>query len=934
MKKFWLTLILCLTCAFCAVGFAACGMEFKINFVVDGEIYATVNTSGAETIKMPDNPTKDDYTFDGWFWDKDTWQQPFTANSLLNAPLSSDMSVYAKFKPNHTHEYTEQITKEPTCTEKGEKTFTCECGDSYTEEINALGHKFTNYVSDNNATYEQDGTKTAVCDRGCGATDTVTDEGSKLPEITEYFDKQQDGTYYGKVYNATTQFDFTGKIDYDGEYLVCTDAACRQPLADNKTSLAVGDNTFYILYDNGNKTTATVRRRTICTVTFNSAGGTAVSSQTVEEDRRITAPKSPMRVGYTFNAWDHDFNEPITANTTVTALWNANTNTPYKIEYYLQNLENDNYTLQENDTENLTGTTDTTVAATKTYEHFTVVASTASANISPDGTTVLQVRYTRDKYTYTAQNENTKGGTITCTNNGTYKFNTEISLSATLNIGYDFDGWYNGDKKMSDELQYNFNISENSNIVAKYFAHTDTPYKAEYYLQNLDDDNYTLTDTDNLTGTTDTTATAEIKTYEHFTVVDNTISGNINGDGLTILQVYYTRDKYTVQIFSSNDGVTLSQTFNGQYKYGYIIPEITANYNTIYNNYLGYEWNGWFKDNEFLTEDFMMPSFAVDKDIDYCAKVEKAEMSNFIFTATETTCTITGIKDKTVTEIIVPDYVTSIESSAFSGCNSLTSITIPDSVTSIESDAFYGCPIENAIIPSIACLYIKNGNLKTVEITSGNSIGNSAFRSCSSLTNIAIPDSVTSIGKNAFYECSSLTSITIPDSVTSIEDSTFYKCSSLTSVTIGNNVTNIGYDAFGYCRSLTSVIIPDSVTNIGQWAFAYCSSLTSVIIPDSVTSIGRCAFTNCSSLKSITIPDGVTSIKDCTFYYCSSLTSVTIGNSVTRIEDYAFKNCSSLENVIYYGTTEQWQAISKGKEWKKYVPSSCIVHCIDGDINI
>ncbi|MBO5287335.1 MAG: InlB B-repeat-containing protein [Clostridia bacterium] len=80
---------------------SACGkVEFKVNFVVDGEIYATVDTNGNEVIKMPENPTKEGCNFDGWYWDKDEWEKPFTANSLLDAPLSSDMSVYAKFVSN------------------------------------------------------------------------------------------------------------------------------------------------------------------------------------------------------------------------------------------------------------------------------------------------------------------------------------------------------------------------------------------------------------------------------------------------------------------------------------------------------------------------------------------------------------------------------------------------------------------------------------------------------------------------------------------------------------------------------------------------------------------------------------------------------------------------------------------------------------------
>ena len=131
MKKRFLTLIFTISAMLlCIFGLSACGkVEFKVNFVVDGEVYATLNTNGEEMIKMPENPTKDDYVFDGWYWDKDTWQTPFTANSLLDAPLSSDMSVYAKFTKKHEHNYTATVT-EPTCTEKGYTTYTCDCGDN------------------------------------------------------------------------------------------------------------------------------------------------------------------------------------------------------------------------------------------------------------------------------------------------------------------------------------------------------------------------------------------------------------------------------------------------------------------------------------------------------------------------------------------------------------------------------------------------------------------------------------------------------------------------------------------------------------------------------------------------------------------------------------------------------------------------------------
>ena len=81
------------------LGLASCGkdIEFNVGFVVDGEIYQTVGTSGNEAISMPQNPTKEGYTFDGWYWDEGVWKKPFTANSLLDTPLSSDMNVYAKW---------------------------------------------------------------------------------------------------------------------------------------------------------------------------------------------------------------------------------------------------------------------------------------------------------------------------------------------------------------------------------------------------------------------------------------------------------------------------------------------------------------------------------------------------------------------------------------------------------------------------------------------------------------------------------------------------------------------------------------------------------------------------------------------------------------------------------------------------------------------
>ena len=173
-------------------------------------------------------------------------------------------------------------------------------------------------------------------------------------------------------------------------------------------------------------------------------------------------------------------------------------------------------------------------------------------------------------------------------------------------------------------------------------------------------------------------------------------------------------------------------------------------------------------------------------------------------------------------------------------------------------------------------------------------IGDNAFSTCRSLTNINIPNSVTNIGNGAFAFCRSLTNIDIPNNVTNIGDSAFMNCKSFTNISIPDGVTNIGDKAFEDCKSLVSINIPNSVTNIGDNAFMYCESLNSINIPDGVTNIGYWAFLGCKSLTSINIPNGVTNIREETFSSCKSLTSIKIPNSVTNIGNWAFSSCESL----------------------------------------
>ena len=105
-KKFTLFVLAVCLAMVCVIGFTACNItmpvDFEVQFIVDGEVYATIDTAGEETISLPENPQKDGYDFDGWYWDENIWERPFTVNSLLNEKLTSDLRVYAKWKDSES----------------------------------------------------------------------------------------------------------------------------------------------------------------------------------------------------------------------------------------------------------------------------------------------------------------------------------------------------------------------------------------------------------------------------------------------------------------------------------------------------------------------------------------------------------------------------------------------------------------------------------------------------------------------------------------------------------------------------------------------------------------------------------------------------------------------------------------------------------------
>lgn len=273
------------------------------------------------------------------------------------------------------------------------------------------------------------------------------------------------------------------------------------------------------------------------------------------------------------------------------------------------------------------------------------------------------------------------------------------------------------------------------------------------------------------------------------------------------------------------------------------------------------------------------------------------------------------LNNELVTELVIPEGVTSIGEYAFYHCGSLTSVTIPASMTDIGSMAFGHC-----------------NNLTNVEIN-GGIVGAGAFCYCGALVNVTIGDGVTSIGDAAFEGCDALTSITIPEGVTSIGDYAFASCEALTNISIPDSITSIGSGAFNGCNlsykrydtafylgnesnpyvylvsasatDISGCNIHKNTKIIKESAFSGCTGLTSVTIPDSVVSIGDYAFQGCSALAEIVIGDGVTTIGAYAFNNCADSIIVTFGRQVSFVGEHAFWEDSGWNTRYYYNPVSE-----------------------------
>lgn len=299
-------------------------------------------------------------------------------------------------------------------------------------------------------------------------------------------------------------------------------------------------------------------------------------------------------------------------------------------------------------------------------------------------------------------------------------------------------------------------------------------------------------------------------------------------------------------------------------------------------------------------------------------------------------------------EFVIPESIVSIGRDAFYGCDGFVDLVIPEGVKSIGQHAFFyaenvksvvlpstlesvgvyvfeGCNLlEKATFPTVAMDIMPLGNLVEVKINGGEEITGGAFVQNTALKSITLSNSIKTIGTDAFSGCSGLEEVIYEGDIESWCAINFASATA--------NPTNYSNNLIIDGETITSINIPSSVTKIGDYAFVNNDAITEITIASELTEIGERAFSGCDNVTTLTastlalseinirkvttlVINGGESIPQSIFQNCTKLESVTISTSITEIKNSAFVGCTSLTTIIYEGTSEQWEGITKGTRW-------------------
>ena len=743
MKKYF-GFVLLLVLAISASLFVGCGkVDFKLNFIVDGEVRATISTKGEESIKLPANPEKEGYVFDGWYWDNDVWKKPFTANSLLDTPLSSDMSVYAKFEKEEAVKGTqaEFVGFEKT----GENKYLKKVPND--TEIFSLG---TSVKVNSKSSWQL---SSDVYGNNVIASKTATlSAGDNYYYVNVIAD---DGTMQLYVLNIRRREIYTvtfADCDVQPQYIE-EDSCVVAPETANRTGYTFESWNFDF--------TAPIVENTIINANWN------VVTYNIEYDLNGGENNSENPTTYTIESEDIILQTPSKTGYDFAGWYIIGSSGGVDLPTIPINQYSATYAVVALPTIPIDGKKDEQVET--------------KVNCIKKGSYGNKKFFAKWTPTFYNIEYELNGGKNNSLNPLVYTIESEeIVLQTPSKTGYDFVGWY-ADETFSEKVE---KIEKGTLGRKKFYAKwTPTVYNIEYELNGGENN------VDNLTIYTieseDIVLEKPTKLDYDFCgwYLDKTFSVSVEKieKGSFGYKKIYAKWASVYYLFDDNNGTIMGLTDYGKTCASLVISDKindvavrkigdSAFYNcrhltsiTIPDSVINID-NSAFRGCTGLTS-VTIPDSVIslgDSAFECCSGIESIMVdvnnpvyysSNNCFIKKQSKTLVLGCKNS-----VIPNdgSVTSIGNSSFSGCTGLASVIIPDSVTSI---------------------------------------GNSAFRGCTGLTSVIIPDSVTSIGRSAFESCAGLTSVTIPNSVVSVDYCVFNGCDRLTNIVIPNNVKSINCKA-------------------------------------------------------------------------------------------------------------------------------------------
>lgn len=250
--------------------------------------------------------------------------------------------------------------------------------------------------------------------------------------------------------------------------------------------------------------------------------------------------------------------------------------------------------------------------------------------------------------------------------------------------------------------------------------------------------------------------------------------------------------------------------------------------------------------------------------------------------------------------------VSNIGTEAFASCTGMTSVSIPNSITVIGSRAFRGCENLTAVYISDLSSWLRI-SFYTAYMAHGYDY------SCNPLY----------FAHHLFLNGVEVKNLVIPEAITEIETAAFYGCSSLTSVTIPNGIRTIGYKAFYDCTGLTAVY----ASSVADWCNInfvgeedeHMQHRGEDDFTSNPLSLAGHLYIGGNEIRDLVIPSTITAISYASFYGCNGLISVNIPRSVTSVHNNAFTGCNNIQTLSISSSSLCGKKAFSGSNLRKFI---------------